>query len=196
MSRSVRDLYMSLRGLVSRAVVRDIDDTGSNQTVTLDTHYGRTRGKVPVHFPFGFSSHAPHDGAVTAVVAAGGDHADPIALPPSNPSAARMGNLPEGETVLYDAVGQKIYLVGGKVIRVDVVQQLDVRVAGQSILTVDKDGASLTGTLRVSKDIIAQGDMTASGTVTGQQDVVGGGKSLKGHAHTSGKEGSPTSAPL
>ncbi|MFT9399802.1 phage baseplate assembly protein V [Acetobacter sp.] len=196
MSRSVRDLYMALRGLVSRAVVRDLDDTGSNQTVTLDTHYGRTRGKVPVHFPFGFGSHVPHDGAVTAVVAAGGDHADPIALPPSNPSAARMGNLAEGETVLYDAVGQKIYLKDGKIVQVDAAEQLDVRIAGTSVLTVDKDGASLTGTLKVSKDIIAQGDMTASGTVTGQKDVVGAGKSLKGHEHTSGKDGSPTSAPL
>lgn len=196
MSRSVRDLYMALRGLVSRAVVRDLDDTGANQTVALDTHYGRTRGKVPVHFPFGFGSHVPHDGAVTAVVAAGGDHADPIALPPSNPSAARMGNLAEGETVLYDAAGQKIYLVGGKVIRVDVVQQLDVRIAGQSILTVDKDGASLTGTLKVSKDIIAEGDMTASGTVTGRKDVLGDGKSLKDHTHTSASPGSPTSSPL
>ncbi|WP_157772883.1 MULTISPECIES: phage baseplate assembly protein V [Acetobacter] len=192
----MRDLYMSLRGLISRAVVRDLDDSGANQTVTLDTHYGRTRGRVPVHFPFGFGSHVPHDGAVTAVVAAGGDHADPIALPPSNPAASRMGNLAEGETVLYDAAGQKIYLMGGKIIRVDAAEQLEVRIAGKSILTVDKDGAALTGTLKVSKDIIAQGDVSASGTVTGQKDVVGAGKSLKGHAHTSGKEGSPTSAPL
>nr|WP_298797415.1 phage baseplate assembly protein V [uncultured Acetobacter sp.] len=196
MSRSVRDLYMSLRGLISRAVVRDLDDTGSNQTVTLDTHYGRTRGKVPVHFPFGFSSHVPHDGAVTAVVAAGGDHADPIALPPSNPSASRMGNLAEGETVLYDAVGQKIYLTEGKIIRVDAAEQLEVRVAGQSIMTVDKDGVAVTGSLKVSKDIIAQGDMTATGTVTGQKDVVGAGKSLKDHTHTSESPGNPTSAPL
>lgn len=196
MSRAVRDLYMSVRGLFTRAVVQDLDDSGGNQTVTLTSHYGRTRSKVPVHQPFGFSSHVPHDGAVTAVVAAGGDHSDPIALPPSNPSAARMGNLAEGETVLYDAVGQKIYLKNGKIVQVDAAKQLDVRIAGTSILTVDKDGAILTGTLKVSKDIIAQGDVTADGTVTGKEDVVGAGKSLKGHTHTSGKEGSPTSAPL
>ncbi|OUI98333.1 phage baseplate assembly protein V [Acetobacter cibinongensis] len=195
MSR-VRDLFMQVRGLFSRAVVNDLDDTGSNQTITLTSHYGRTRSKVPVHYPFGFSSHVPHDGAVTAVVAAGGDHADPIALPPSNPSAARMGNLAEGETVLYDAVGQKIYLKNGKIVQIDAAEKLDVRIAGTSILTVDKDGASVTGTLTVSKDIIAQGDMTASGTVTGQKDVVGAGKSLKGHQHSSGKEGSLTSAPV
>lgn len=195
MSRSVRDLYMSLRGLISRAVVRDVDDSGANQTVTLDTHYGRTRGKVPVHYPFGFGSHVPHDGAVTAVVAAGGDHADPIALPPSNPSASRMGNLAVGETVLYDAAGQKVYLMGGKIIRVDAAQQLEVRIAGKSILTVDKDGAALIGTLTVSKDIVAKGDMTASGTVTGQQDVVGNGISLRDHTHTSAAAGSPTSPP-
>lgn len=194
--RHVRDLFMQVRGLFSRAVVNDLDDTGSNQTVTLTSHFGRTRSKVPVHYPFGFSSHVPHDGAVTAVVAAGGDHADPIALPPSNPSAARMGNLAEGETVLYDAVGQKLYLKDGKIVQIDAAEQLDVRIAGTSILTVDKDGASLTGTLKVSKDIITQGDVTASGTVTGQKDVVGAGKSLKGHTHTSGKEGSPTTAPI
>lgn len=195
MSRSVRDLYMSLRGLFTRAVVQDLDDSGANQTVTLTSHYGRTRSKVPVHFPFGFGSHVPHDGAVTAVVAAGGDHADPIALPPSNPSAARMGNLAEGETVLYDAVGQKLYLKDGKIVQVDAAEQLDVRIAGQSILTVDKDGVAVIGTLKVSQNIIAQGDMTADGTVVGKKDVVGNGISLHDHTHTSAAAGSPTSPP-
>ncbi|MDN7351756.1 phage baseplate assembly protein V [Acetobacter senegalensis] len=195
MSRSVRDLYMSLRGLFTRAVVQDLDDSGGNQTVTLTSHYGRTRSKVPVHQPFGFSSHVPHDGAVTAVVAAGGDHSDPIALPPSNPSAARMGNLAEGEAVLYDAVGQKLYLKDGRIVQVDAVEQLDVRIAGKSVLTVDKDGVAVVGTLTVSKDIVARGDVTADGTVTGKEDVVGNGISLHDHTHTSAAAGSPTSPP-
>lgn len=186
---------MALRSLFSRAVVLGIEDTGATQDILVQTHSGRTRSRVPVHFPFGFGSHAPLDGAVTTVVAAGGDHSDMIAFPPSNPSAARMGNLSEGESVLYDAVGQKIYLKNGRIVQVDATAQLDVRIAGASILTVNKDGASLTGTLTVSQNIVAQGDITASGTVTGDKDVLGAGKSMKGHQHTSATAGSPTSPP-
>lgn len=194
MSR-VNDIYMALRGLISRAVVQSIDDTGATQAVLVQTHAGRTRSRVPVHFPFGFGSRAPLDGAVTSVVAAGGDHSDLIALPPANPSAARVGNLAEGETVLYDSYGQKVYLSGGKFVRIDAAQTMEVRVAGQQILVVDKDGAALTGTLRVSKDILCVGDVTADGTVTGKTDVLANGTSGHNHTHTSAKEGSQTSSP-
>lgn len=189
MSRMLQSLFMGVRNLFVRGVVRDLDDSGANQTLTVDTHVGRTRTQVPVYQIYGLASHVPHDGAITVMLHAGGDHSDPIALPPSNPEKARMGNLAEGETVLYDSVGQKIFLQGGKIVMVDAAQQMLVRVAGQPVLTVTEDGASVQGDLSVS------GDVTSGGTVTGKKDVMADAISLKNHTHTSGEPGSPTSAP-
>lgn len=47
--------------------------------------------------------------------------------------------------------------------------------------------------VRVKKDVSVDGDVEVKGTVTADVDVIGGGKSLKGHTHT-GVHG-PTSPP-
>lgn len=176
-------LHMALRALFARGVVSLIDDSGGDQVVTLDTHYGVTRSGVPVHHPFGLAAHAPHDGAVTHVVANGSDPADLVALPPANPSVARMGNLAEGETCLYDAMGQKIYLQGGKIVRIDCASELQVRIGSTTVLDVTKDR------IYTSLDIQTDGKITAKG------DVTSGSISLQSHIHKGVQPGSGTSGP-
>ncbi len=163
---SLTDLYHTIRGQVLRAVVKLLDDSGPEQHVSVVAHAGQQRTSVPVHYPFGFSSHVPVDGAVTHVLQNGGDPSDLFALPPSNPGAARMGGLNEGESVLYDQAGQRVHLRAGQIVEVDCAQSLVVKVAGSSILTVTPDGVRVNGTI----------------TATG--DVKAGGISLQGHTHS------------
>ena len=47
--------------------------------------------------------------------------------------------------------------------------------------------------LSIQADVTLTGNLDASGTVSGQQDVIGGGKSLKGHKHTGVQTGSAVS---
>jgi phage baseplate assembly protein gpV len=47
-----------------------------------------------------------------------------------------------------------------------------------TVLIVARGGLHFTG------DLTVDGDIRSTGTVTGDTDVVGGGKSLKGHKHT------------
>ena len=171
------DLHYSQRSQMLRGVVQDMDDSGPSQTVTVQMHYGQQRSKVPVHQPFGFSSSAPLDGAVTHVVQNGADPSDLFALPPANPAACRMGGLKEGESILYDAAGQKIYLQDGKIVRIDALEEMRVSIAGQPVLDVTKDGVTITGKLMVSETIEAQGDVT------------GAGISLSKHTHSGVKAG-------
>ncbi|WP_122050351.1 phage baseplate assembly protein [Asaia bogorensis] len=173
--------HMALRSLFSRGVIADIDDTGGDQTVTLDTHYGVTRSSVPVHHPFGLAAHAPHDGAVTHVVANGSDPADLVALPPANPSVARMGNLAEGEVCLYDSMGQKLYFQGGKIVRVDCASELQVRIGGTTVFDVTQD--------RIYTPL----DIQTDGKITAKGDVVAGTVSLQNHVHKGVQAGSGTS---
>ena len=136
-----------------------------------------------MHQQFGLSSRAPVDGAITHVFAAGGDEADLVALPPANPSLAHLGGLAEGETVLYDAVGQAVYLEDGKFVRIQAAQEMKVEIGGNVIL-------DLTATLAtLSVDLQVNGKITAPG------DVVGEGISLHDHRHTQVKTGTDTSGP-
>lgn len=177
MSDLLTELHYSQRSQTLRGIVQEVNDVGPDQTVSVQLHYGQQRSSVPVHQPFGFSSHAPVDGAVTHVVQNGADPADMFALPPANPSAARMSGLKAGESILYDAAGQKIYLENGTIVRVDALEEMRVSIGGQTVLDVTSEGVKVTGYLIVSKGIKA-GD-----------DIVAGSISLQTHTHSGVKQG-------
>ena len=167
------DNAQKLRSLARRGVVHAINDNGAGQSVTVETHAGYPRSNVPVHQQFGLSSRAPAAGAVTHVLASGGDEADLIALPPSNPSIAHMGELSEGETVLYDAVGQAVYLENGKFVRVLVNEQLSVEISGATVFSLTQEKALFNVPLEVQGGIKASDDIIA-GTVSLQNHLHGG----------------------
>ncbi|GAB6968405.1 hypothetical protein JCM25156A_32340 [Komagataeibacter kakiaceti JCM 25156] len=172
-AHSFDHIVMQLRGLAVRAVVQAIDDTGANQLVTVTAHAGRTRSQVPVHQQFGLSSCAPVKGAVTPVVALGGDPSDLVALPPANPSLARAGGLDEGETVLYDSVGQQIYLQDGKIVRIIAATEMRVEIGGKTLLDITPQGATLNVDLKVNGTIAATGDIKA-GDISVQEHLHNG----------------------
>lgn len=176
-------LFMSVRSLFVRAVVRAIDDTGSEQMLSVESHFGRMRSRVPVHQQFGFASHAPLDGAVAPVVAVGGDHADLMALPPANPSKARFGKLGEGDSVLYDACGQRVYVQNGKIVRIDCTAEMLVTIAGSPILDLTAKQATLNVPLKVN------------GGIETTDDVVAAGISLMNHLHGGVQKGGDRSEP-
>ncbi len=177
------EIAQRVRSLFGRAVVHAIDDTTSGQRVTIEGRAGYVRSRVPVHQQFGLSSRAPVDGAVTHVFAAGADEADLVALPPANPSLAHMGALGEGETVVYDAVGQAVYLQDGKFVRIQAAQEMKVEIGGNVIL-------DLTGALATLSV-----DLQVNGKITATEDVVANGVSLHDHPHTKVQSGQDTSGP-
>lgn len=183
-------LHMAIRGHTVRAVIHAIDDGGAEQQVAASAHVGGRRTQIPVHYPFGFAAHVPPNGAITYVVANGADQSDAFALPPSNPSAARMGELPEGDSMLYDAVGQKVWLSGGKIVKVDAHTEMDVTVGGKLVMQVAASGVTIEGDLSVT------GNVKVDMSVVAQDDVKAGDISLTEHKHSGVKAGSDsTGAP-
>jgi phage baseplate assembly protein gpV len=51
-------------------------------------------------------------------------------------------------------------------------------------VNITADQVNITGPVSISGSVAIDGDVTVSGTLTADTDVVGGGKSLKGHKHT------------
>lgn len=151
--------------MVARAVVDTIDDEKKIQLLQLKLLSGELRGEVERVQNYGFTSH-PKAGAEAAVVFVGGsrDHGLVIAV---DDRRYRLKNLESGEVAVYDHTGSTLVMKANG----------DIEVAPSSGLT------TLTGDLEVDGAISAGGNIDSAGTVTGETDVIGGGKSLKTHTH-------------
>ncbi|QDH13805.1 hypothetical protein E3E12_05985 [Formicincola oecophyllae] len=161
-SKHLFDLAHSIRSQILRGVVKALDDSGGQQKVAVEMHVGQVRSGVPVLQTFGFSSHVPLNGAVTHVLQNGADPSDLFALPPENPSIARMGGLNEGESVVYDAAGQRLHFQDGKLLKVSVQDAIVIEVAGVEIMRVDADGLHIQGSINSTGDQVAGGISTQS----------------------------------
>ncbi|MDO9607215.1 MAG: phage baseplate assembly protein V [Brevundimonas sp.] len=65
---------------------------------------------------------------------------------------------------------------------------LDFQLPGTATITA-------AGGLTIGADVAVQGDLTSTGTISADVDVVGAGKSLKTHRHTNVQAGSAVSGP-
>lgn len=70
--------------------------------------------------------------------------------------------------------------------------KLDVQTPGQVDITAP-GGVTITGDTTITGDVTITGDASVSKTLTATTDVVGGGKSLKGHRHLGVTTGSGVS---
>lgn len=141
---------MALRGLVVRAVVQGVADGGETQTVQAETHEGVLRADIEVLAPFGFAS-VPPAGAMTVLLAVGGDQGDMVALPVSCPSA-RFGALQPGEAVVHDAAGNRLHFRNGGLVEIQAATSMLVKVGGTELLVNDA-GVRITGDLVVTGQV-------------------------------------------
>lgn len=99
-------------------------------------------------------------------------------LPSSSMPPLGLGNqvairFKDGATIAYDPD----------------VRQLSVSLPGEAII-IAPSGMTLQADVTIEGDVTVSGDVACAGTVTGTADVVGAGKSLKGHRHTGVTAGS------
>lgn len=72
---------------------------------------------------------------------------------------------------------------------------LTASLPGGSTVNLTADQVNITGNVAIDGNLSIDGDTSCTGTVTGDEDVIGGGKSLKGHRHTGVTAGSAQSGP-
>lgn len=163
---------------ILRAIIHRVDDGRETQQVDVQTHDGVVRAGVEVMQPYGLASSPPAaDGALTVVLAIGGDAGDLVALQLGAPSS-RLGGLGPGEVALYDQRGNRVHIKAGGVI--EVLAATKVRVVAPSVEIVASGGVDITGDLRVSGQV-----SDAAGTMQEMRDRYNG--------HTHGGPGpSPT----
>jgi phage baseplate assembly protein V len=107
-ARMLRPIQARISTLISRAVLRAINDAGGLQLVQVGIRAGELRDGVEHFQPYGFTFH-PLEGAQAAVAYVGGCGNHPVALVVVDPRH-RLANLEPGEVALYDHLGKFIRL--------------------------------------------------------------------------------------
>ena len=125
---TTRETAHLIRGLVARGVVSATNDDAESQTADVGLWAGVKRKAIEILQPFGLASRPPRNGQVI-VLAVGGDQGDLVALPIAAPGV-RMGNLAEGETVIYGLDGSRVHIKADGAIEVSSTKNVDVKVPG------------------------------------------------------------------
>lgn len=99
---------------------------------------------------------------------------------PASAASMHLVRYPDGAVISYDAEAH--------------VLTATLPAGGTSTVTAD-GGITLNGPLTVNGDTTINGEAVVSKTLTAKTDVVGGGKSLKGHTHRGVTTGSGVSGP-
>ncbi len=160
-----------IANMVTRAVVKLVDDAKKFQELQVDMLNGETRDEVERVQNYGFTS-VPLAGAEAVAVCVGGrrDHSIVIAC---DDRRYRLKGLTNGEVAIYTDEGDKIVMKRGGTIE----------------LTASTKVHLVTPLVECSTDLKVLGKLDVTGnigseaTITGATDVVGGGKHLKTHVH-------------
>jgi phage baseplate assembly protein V len=166
---SSEETVYDLRQVVRLAVVKTVDDGTALQQVDVQPHDSDIRTGVEVMLPWGLVS-VPPAGAITVLLAVGGDPAHVVALPPTHPGA-RPGKAPAGTIGLADAGGNRVLIKPGGVIEVVAATTVQLVVQGNT-LTIDENGMRMNGMLSVDPNgVHITGTLTVDGPIHGTADM-------------------------
>lgn len=181
-------LWQRIRSLVGRARITMVDDAKQPvQLLQLRLSANELLDPMPRLAEYGLASNPP-DGTDAIVIFLGGDRAAGVAIA-TNHRNSRLKGLQRGEVAIHDDQGRWIWIkrnsieieAGGKAVDVNNV----------TVLT-----AKASTKIRLETPLVeCTGDLTVTGTITGQTDVKAGAKLLKAHTHGGVTTGGGTSGP-
>lgn len=158
-SRMFGPLARRISNLLARGSVAAVNAAGKMQALQVRLLAGETKDDVEHFEPFGFTS-KPKPGAEAITAFFDGDRSHGVVLVVAD-RRYRMRTLDDGEVALHDAYGNHAHF--------------------------KKDGTlEITASTEVaitSPLVTMSGDLHVAGTITGDVNVIGGGKSLKTHTH-------------
>lgn len=168
--------------IVSRAVVSVVDDAFKRQNLQLSVLADETVDDVERFQNYGHCS-VPPKGSEAIVVSVAGGRAGSVALAVEDKNV-RPVNSTEGDSIFYHLEGHNIRLTkdGKAVITVTEV-----------IFDVKDKTTIISPNVEIDGKVAVTGDMTCSGSITGQDVLTKAGTSLDKHKHLDAEK-RPTSA--
>ncbi|MFA6971625.1 MAG: phage baseplate assembly protein V [Gallionella sp.] len=174
-SKMIAPVSRRLRLTVSRAVITLVNDSLKTQRMQLSLLDGEVMDGVERFQEYGFSS-VPLPGCQAVMVCIGGSRSHGIVAATEDGRHRVKGLLP-GETVIYDDLGQKVYLSRNGIV---------IDGAGLPLNIINVPQTNLSGNLHVAGSIVADADISDHGnkSMAGMRTV------YNGHTHTDPQGGS------
>jgi len=107
-SQMLKPLRNRVYLMITKAVIETVNDSGGMQVVKLSSLAGEERDEIERFQNFGFSSHPPPNAEAIAVSVLG--NRDNLVVIVADDRATRPKDLEEGESVFYNAFGDKLIL--------------------------------------------------------------------------------------
>lgn len=171
LGRAVRALLAPLERrvmlLVSRAVLRLVDDEPGIQRVQLDLLAGETRAGVERLAEYGLTS-VPLEGAWGLALAVGGNR-DHLLVIATEDRRHRLTGLAPGEVALYSSAGQRVHLKASGEVEIQVPDGAQVRAVSPVGVRLEAPLATVTG------DLVVEGALSVAGTAAVAQATTVGG---------------------
>ena len=136
---AMRPIEQRVRGMVSRAIVRLVDDAMKAQELQLELLSDESQNGVERFQNYGLTS-VPHPGAEALVVFAGGLRSHGVAIAVED-RRYRLTGLSQGEVALFDDLGNRVKLGRN---RIEVIGTSAVRVEAPEVV-VEADDVHLGG---------------------------------------------------
>lgn len=149
-----------LANLVSRAVLRRVDDSKRMQLVQLTALEGETRADIERVQQYGFTS-VPKEGAEAVAVFPGGDRSLGFVIA-TDDRRYRLTGLQAGEVALYTDQGDKVVLERGGTIRVTA--STKVVIAAPLVELAGNTEAAVKGTTFRSADAAFDSSLASAAT--------------------------------
>lgn len=154
----MRALEGRLRGMISRAIVRLVDDARQEQELQLELLADEGQDAVERIQPYGLTSH-PHPGAEAIVGCVGGLRSHMVALVVGD-RRYRLTGLQAGEVALFDDLGNRIKLGRD---RIDITGMAEITITAPRVKVISND-------IRLGGDggakVARVGDQVVGGVIT------------------------------
>lgn len=175
--RLVEPLKRRVLSMISRGVVKLINDAAGRQELQLVALDAQTLDRIERFQEYGFTSH-PHPDAEAVVLSLAGarDHSIVIAV---EDRRYRLQGLAAGEVALYDDLDQKVHLKRNGIVTyspLNILHQTD------GIFRVDAEGIELHGRTYLQTEVHGKG----------QRETWAGGTAYNIDSYTTGATGGTT----
>ncbi len=170
MSNPFAPIESRMRGMISRALVRLVDDGRKAQELQIDLFADETQDGVERLQNYGFTS-VPKPGAEAMAVAVGGLRSHVVVIAVED-RRYRLKNLSEGEVALYDDLGNVVKL-GRNELHIEGVSKVVVKAP---VVAVDSANVTLGGAAGGAR-VARMGDSVQVGSATGT--ITGGSTRVK-----------------
>ncbi|MFA5248713.1 MAG: phage baseplate assembly protein V [Patescibacteria group bacterium] len=190
----VAELTRRLANVVRLGIINSVDTTYALATVKIGANITRQLPWLTMAAGEDRTWRAPSVGEQVIVLSQNGEISTGVILvglyttakaAPDNAEGNWTIVFRDGATIKYDTAASALSVTGFETINIDGSGAATINIGGDANVTIGGEASiNVTGNTNLTTPtLVLDGDMNCTGTITADEDVVGGGISLSTHKH-------------